>query len=284
MLRRSPQPNFRSPTKIIVGALVFLTVGVVVPSLAHGQIFIEQGEDVGAKMKQELEEQKNIAERRMQLIVREMERASDLSEHQVKQLRVAIKGTVNKFLNAKAEERRKQWEALGIAPPEDDDEGDDTDADSDPNTTNQIMIGAFGQSYDSYPRVEESKVWLNTVNKVLTEEQLDLYERAVAQRNSASRHSAVDRFIANADRKLVLSPNQRNQLFELVDEHFGEKLARSELKGMDMMEVNMFMGLGERHNVKMPIDRDLVEKILDEVQMEEWKHSFELQLNQLPDH
>lgn len=284
MLRRSLQPNVYFLTNYLVGACVLLATNVGMLSQAQAQIFLEQGEDLGAKMKQELQEQRNVAERRMQLIVREMERTCELSEQQTKQLRVAIKGTVNKFLKAKTEERRKQWEALGLAPPENEEEADEEDADSEPNTNDRIMIGAFGQSYDSYPRVEESKVWLNTVRKVLTDEQLDLYEQAVSERESASRASAVHRFIAHADRKLVLSPGQREQLFELIDEHFGEKLARSEQRGMDMMEINMFMGFGERHNVKMPIDRELVNKILDEVQMEEWKHSFELQLNQLPDH
>lgn len=254
-------------------------------SVAEGQVFIEQGESLGAKMRQELEEQKTIAERRMRLVVNEMERTCGLSDQQVNQLRVAIKGTVVKFLNAKTEERIKQWQALGLQVDEDA-EGEIEEANTGESaiTNNRIMIGAFGQSYDSYPRVDEFQVWKNTVAKVLTADQQNRYAKIVEERNAASQQSAVERFMSNADRKLVLSPDQREQLTTLINEHFGEKLARSESRGLDMMEINMFMGLGERHNVKMPIERELVSEILDEDQMEEWKYCFELQLNQLPDY
>lgn len=270
-------------------AMTFMAFCVIQANTCQAQVFIGQGEDLGAKMQQELDEQKSIAERRMRLVVNEMERTCGLSEKQVNQLRVAIKGTVAKFLNAKAEERIKQWQALGMPVPEEDDDVEapaapESEDDPEPVANNRIMIGAFGQSYDSYPRVDEFIIWKNTVDKVLTAEQQVRYAEVVEERAVASRRSAVERFIANADRRLVLSPKQRERLFELVDDQFGEKLVRSETRGMDMMEVNMFMGLGDRHNVKMPIEREHVAEILDEDQMEEWKHCFELQLNQLPDH
>lgn len=269
--------------------LLSVFVALVMSPMACGQILLERGENVAARARLELEEQKRMATRRMKMVISEIDRACELTDAQVKKLEIAVSGTVSNFVRSKLIEREKQWEALGFPIPSsgDDEEtrvgGTETEEESKEAAPNRIMIGAFGQAYDDYPKIEEVELWKNTVAKVLTDEQIEKLEATTKRRQADSRRAAVERFIANVDRKLILSSAQRSKIFELVDKDFGNKLLATELHGPDMMEINMFMGLGERPDANSaPIDRQVIGAILSERQMEEWTHSIELQLNQLP--
>ncbi len=275
---------------ILKRVLLSVAIAISATQATQGQVLLEQGENAATRIKQELETQKSIAARRMHLIIAEMERTCELSEKQIRQLQIAVNGTVSNFIRAKEIERKKQWRELGLPgiPAADDEELEPYDAepeeeDLEPAPNGRIMIGAFGQTYNQYPAIEEAEIWKNTLRKVLTNEQLEKYTSVVNDRMDNSQRAAVGRFIANADRKLILAATQREQLFRLVDQSFGEQLAKSERTGLNMMEINMFIGLGRRpDDASAPINRELVSAILTDRQMEEWKHSFELQLNQLP--
>ena len=298
----------RLPKSVFPGLLVafFLVVSLQTAPL-QGQVVQMGGIGGGMEdhMKMMLEQQKESAELRMTLHVKDLERTCELSEDQVKKLKIAAKGAVLKMIKnmEKMYEQEMQMFGNGFAPANefemaDEDEADDEeDVDEDfegadieagnfaaPMPIN-IAMGGFGGDFGGSGQPEDQEVWKNAVEKTLTADQQEKYQQVVAERKAFVRELAVARFIAKVDRKLLLAVDQRNQLLPLIDEHFGEELTEQEMRSDGMMDGAFFfdaMGMmGNTGDVEAPIDRQLIEPILDEDQMTEWKKTFEPQLNQL---
>ena len=308
----------RAPKTVSLALLVaFVVVVSLQTAPLQGQVFqlAGIGDRMEDQMKMAMEQQKESAERRMTLHVKDLERSCELSEDQVKKLKIAAKGAVLKMIKDMEKKQERQMQMFGnmMGGPVNDFEADDEDeADEDVDedfdaedlededgedenvadnfavggfNINVAMAGGLSGEFGGGGKPEDQEVWKNAVEKTLTADQQEKYQQVVAERKAFVRDLSVERFIAQVDRKLLLSVDQRNQLLPLIDEHFGEDLAKQEMQSDGMMEGAFFINamgmMGNAIVTEAPIDRKLIEPILDEDQMTEWKKTFEPQLNQL---
>ena len=98
-------------------------------------------------------------------------------------------------------------------------------------------------------------IWQATLDRVLTEEQTAAYQQAVVSRNEYRRQSSAQAAVANLDRHLFLSANQRRQL-----------------------EKTVFDYLQQHNNFEMPgitnvalVVAPVAENILSQAQLARWK-------------
>ena len=303
-------PKRRAPQVLSGGmaiALLFLVAGS--SSDLYGQRFAFQGGDMNMaqQMKDQLAEQKKSAMRRMTFLINEMDRNCDLSEAQTKKLSIAAKGAVSKMMSSLETTQKKQMEAMGIemgamdvemAEPDFDGEveaGNNFEIAGDGDTiievagnaiggvmaANVIINGMPGMGGGS-DKPENQKIWTKSVEKILTSDQRALQDAAEANRKANARQHAVGQFVAKTDRKLLLSVEQREKIFTLLDEHFGEPLVEQAIQNDHMGGMNFFVGMGfNGGDADAPLDHQLLKDILDADQLEEWKASVEPELRNL---
>ena len=163
-------------------------------------------------------------------------------------------------------------------------EKEDDDA---PNQMGMMAMPFFGGMGAGNPNdVEKNKVWKSAIKKVLTEEQAAKWNAWVKDREAFLQRVAVNGFIAKVDRKLLLSPEQREKLTAHVDSKHGKKLAKQAAdQDANQFGMNVFFAGamaaqfgGNEDNEK---EEDPVQSILNESQYEQWKEAFVPQLDQL---
>ena len=249
----------------------------------QAQQFMIQGNDQNAAMQQQfkmqIEAKRNGAVSRLQTRIADIHRAAELTEEQLKKLEIAAKGAVKAYMKKATKVIVDQAKAMGFEfdpdaePKEDDENADDQPAD---------LLGApvmamnwMGQFPGSVSTtVEKEKRWTTSVEKVLSEEQSEKFEKLVAERIAFRRQSAVNHFISRVDQKLLLSAKQRKELGSMIDEKYGSELARK-----IEQPNNMFFAFG---GVPQPdVDTTEVDGILSESQIELWKTGFSGELAQL---
>ena len=271
-------------SQLFVVAIMFATA---MP--AFGQVFIGgRGNPANATATQ-----KKRFERELATKIGDMKRACKLSEVQVKKLQLAAKGAVvsgmEKF-KAQQKKMRNQMRAIGLNAPgvqieeveEDDVDEDAAAADEDAADAELAVAGDFAVAFNALNvpaggrrilAANEAR-WKKAVASVLTSEQKAAYDKALKQREAFVRKAAVNSFVARADLKLLLSPEQRTKLAVIVDEKFGKQLA-SQVNGPNQA---FFFVTRAGANGKPPISHEQLKPVLSEAQLGEWKTSFEPEL------
>ena len=73
-------------------------------------------------------------------------------------------------------------------------------------------------------KIEKEKIWKKAVKNVLTKEQSEKYKAVVEQRMNNRIEAVTNGFIGRVDRSLLLSEEQKKEMFELVKDKYGKKL------------------------------------------------------------
>lgn len=285
-----------------ISRLVILGVLAATPiSAASGQVFF--GDAPAGRVDQTARFKKSL-ERQIAFLIEDMTRTCNLSETQVRALQVGGKGAIASAIE-KFEKRQKAMQQAmpqlrfgapgGAAQEETGDEGEEAegeeteveeDKDAEPEELlledvqvavagNLINLGGFPNGGPQGSVTNEPR-WINAIKTIVSKEQKEKYDDAVKKRQAFIRKTAVAAFVAKVDQKLLLSPDQRKKLTDLVDEEFGGKLVRTVGQ-----RNGGFAWFGGNARATAPIDRKELGSFLSKPQLEEWKETFENELNQL---
>lgn len=252
----------------------------------------DQKEMMQQQFHDSLEQHKLAAENRIASRISDLNRACELSEQQVKKLEVASKGAIKANMKVATEKLVAFSKQIGFefdpnAEPKEEDE-EEADEDNLPVRQMAFAMPFMGNNGAGNPdEVEENKVWKSAIKKVLTPEQSEKWTAWVKDRKAFQRQVAVHEFIAKADRKLLLSPEQRESLAEHVDSEYGKKLAEAAAqRDANQFGANVFIGgminqaMGRGDNGTEETE-DPVKAILSESQFRQWNQSFAPTLEQL---
>lgn len=251
------------------------------------------GNDNDAMKKQfvdSLAQKKLSAENRIQSRIADIDRACDLTEMQEKKLAIASKGAINAFLEKEKKSIEQQAKAMGIDLDFDELDTEEPEEDEEDNDNNAaggaaMMVRAFalgGPFGNGNTNVENSKIWKTAIKKVLSEDQSKKWDEWQEQRDAYQRRVAVEQFVAKVDRKLLLSPEQREELAKYVDEKHGKKLHEQATSGnqnglgMNVVINGRFGGPNAADNEEAD---EMLKEILTESQLQEWQESFERELS-----
>ena len=245
-----------------------------------GAIDVDGEPDIEAMLKSQLEQTRKSWEQKLALRINEIERVCELSDEQVKKLKVAAKGAVTQTA-AKQKKAMKQMMGgiVGIAPgiENDDDGGDfeeggadagDIEIDGIPEGVVQGMpvFQALDPMFGN-GNPEKSKVWETTLKKTLSKDQSEKYDKVIARRRQFARRAAVNSFVAKIDHQLLLNDDQRTKMKAFIDEEYGELLAKTESSQFPMFELfGNFGGVQGGQGGDSP-----VKNFLDEKQYSVWK-------------
>ena len=131
--------------------------------------------------------------------INELHEICKLTPQQLKKLRVASKGAILKSFEERKKNNANQIDNL---------------------INNQFIIDVGG-----FPSINEpfnQPVWLNTIKKVLDEEQRQLLAEHQKKRNAKRRRANVITYLGQLDNILKLNSDQRSEMLSLLDEKFGK--------------------------------------------------------------
>ncbi len=221
--------------------------------------------------------QKTKIERKLGLRISDMNTTCDLSEAQIKKLKIASKGAAIEATKSLEKQMKKMMGGqFFVGPPNGPDDGaPDFGAPGDAPFEGEAempldMIVQQGMDFEQMFGIsvsgEETKIWKQTLKKTLTPEQSKKYENVVALRFKFKRKAAVQSFVAKTDSKLLLTEEQREKLIQFVDEKYGEDLAKSSALNAPPF---ILMG-GQNNGAKVKKDSPL-RKVLTKDQLSVWE-------------
>ena len=226
-----------------------------------------------------LDSAKTSARRRLQTRIDDLNRACNLSEAQTKKLGVASKGAVIAMTDQMEKTYVKYAENMGFE--------FDPDAKPEPAVAdgggkwrpNLPMAVSQGDPWAS--EIEKERIWVNSVKKVLSDEQSKKWKAWQESRVAFMREAAVRNFVVSADRSLLLSPEQREALIKYVDTNYGEKLGKQSDQMFGPFPVGGFAAPGNPVSDTDSESEHELASILSESQLESWTQTFQLRLNRL---
>lgn len=274
-----------------IAAPLLMLVILASSSPLHAQFFGggDQEEMMKKQFSESLKQQKVALENRIKTRIADIDRACQLSDSQKQKLSIASKGAVKSSMDQAKKTITQQAKDMGFDfdPDEEPEEKEDeAEEDRDENVQGAMMAQAFffdGMMGQSTSQVEDNKVWQSAISKVLNEEQSAKWKNWVEQRAVFQRQIAVASFIAKADRKLLLAPEQRDELTKYVDENYGEELY-SQAQIDNPYGSNMFFAggmMGMQGGSAIEDADEALKKILTETQLSEWMQSFEGMLSNM---
>jgi hypothetical protein len=281
--------------------LVLVLLTACCGSVFGQQVFFSNG----AAPRNSGKSQKAAFERQLSVLIGDMKRTCELSEVQVRKLKLAAKGAVASAMEKFEKRQRRQRQALARAgvnlprllepeeeeeAPEDEDEEQEADGPNlaiemqngvaeiviaAPNAIN-LVAGQPVRSGSSSSAITNEPRWKVAVKNVVSAEQRQKYATVVNQRKAYARKANVSSFIAKVDHVLLLSTEQRSKLTTLVDDEFGAKFAAQ------VTSRNSFWtAFGSPAKATPPLSHEELKSFLDDAQFTEWKQRFEQELNQL---
>lgn len=295
--------NVSSYCKLSIGRasawLLFAATALLMTAESTGQQFMFQanGNDKDAMRKQftdQLASKKSEAANRLACRISDIGRACDLTSTQTKKLEIAAKGAVNATMKDAKAAMAKQAKMMGIEFDPDEDNEEETapeNEDEDDGNINAanvfqaVIIDGFEGNSNQSP--ESQKIWTSSLKKVLSEEQAKQWEQWQADRKTYQTEMAVGSFVAKADRRLLLSGEQREQLAAHLVENHGELLR----KRADRRESNQFGGVFVLNAVNNVIGGEVedeentdgkIGEILTVEQLEIWNKEFASKLKSNP--
>lgn len=252
---------------------LFLFTFLALPTLAQTDVVIRlsntnDGEEEFAGILQNF---RNSAQFRINGRIQEIQRACDLNEDQLKRLRAASKGAMKKFYNAEKEEKQKTLERYqqqaGI---------NVGDEDEDDNFQVNRNI-AFVLRLKKGELIEKEPLWVKSVKKILTDEQKEKLEQAKTQQEKQLQEAAVDQFVARLEVQLFLSPEQREKMKAVVEEHLANYVVRTLYHPI---ERNRAIGQFAPPNEESEYS-EFVKGFLSEDQLKEWNRWVEPEIEKL---
>lgn len=266
---------------------LFVVLVLASSSQLHAQ-FVPDGntQNFSKQLKTAVEAQKKAAENRMDSRIADIDRACQLSESQKQKLSVAAKGAVkehirkmNRLMVNRAKELGVEFDANADtdAEPENNEEGEGNVQQNDWEAMMIQEIVFMTMLKGGSAGTENSKVWKSAVEKVLDEEQTKKWDDWQKERTAFQRRVAVEQFVAKADRKLLLSPEQRTQLTAYVDGQHGKKLCDEAIANdVNQFGMNVWMGaaMGGGEQPDTAEADEALKKILSDSQLQEWQKTF----------
>ena len=216
----------------------------------------------------QLRDLRGTANYRLQSRLGDIERAVELSEVQERKLKIAAKGAVQSFMEKENERLIAQARKIGF----------EVDLTAEIDQGVQMTV-SYSRSKNVVAKdVEKEKNWQNSIENVLTEEQNQTLTAWLEERNAFRMNTALDLFIARVDTLLLLSPEQRVELREVVGARYGKQLWQKLEQQINRNGISS----SRRSKVK-EFDVEWVSEILTESQLEQWRQSFAPEIKRMDD-
>ena len=266
---------------ILLGLLLLLSSATFVSAQVVNRVEIQLNREDMIRSKNErlqssyliqLRDNKSMAESRMNNRVSDITQAVELSEAQNKKLKIAAKGAVGSYLQKQIEFMAQRAKTAGF--------------EFDPD--GEILANARATSARSlqarqpgvFKAVENEKIWLSSIDRILTEEQRESLETWQQARKDYREKAAVDLFVARTDTVLLLSGEQREQLREAIKERYATALASKLEKQMAGGRVTVNIRRGQNGGQQKK-DDPVFSEIFSEHQLEQWNKTFDSEIRNL---
>lgn len=168
----------------------------------------------------------------MEIVIDDISRLCELDEDQQKKLTLAAKGASSRSMD--------RWHDQAVRYFKTRVNGADTE------TAQQILsdVGTlnFG-SRNADREGEMESLWTDSLNSVLSNEQINRYQDVVAQREQARIDAFAQMAIASLDNHLRLTPDQKKQLNPIITNSANQYLNEIQRYWGDYLEKNMLMSL-----------------------------------------
>jgi|GEM_PF-5757331 len=266
-------------------------VRAVVPQVFFGGNGGDEAKQYREQLRYEMKEMKSQFEQRLATRIDDINRTCELSPEQLIKLQVASRGAQEKAMVKLEKQAKDLYQQFGLGQADDlDDEkqdnkdeaeqgdtggsGDKEELDDDPQPqsmfgSQMFFVSQLRSMGQEFPKPEKEKIWINAVEKTLTETQTEKYGKAVAARNEMNRKAAVDAFVAQADVLLLMNADQRRRLTVEIDKDFGEALQKDLEKDPDDQNGMIFLELSTGRGVSKGI-----REILSPAQLSVWQDRF----------
>lgn len=205
--------------------------------------------------KREIEARKPRAEQ-MQRRIEELEDIVGLKDGQKKKLEIASKGAVEKSLEPWREQMDNYIRQY---------------LERSPNNVDMMLasIGNVNFGHTPEQQAAEQKVWLSTIGRVLDKEQMATYQHTVDERNDYLHMAVSSLLIADLDRNLRLTAEQREKLAGLLQPVIDENLL---LLGRWSNDGNL--PVYQLPTLLGGVDEKDLKKVLSKKQIEGWQARF----------
>ncbi len=296
--------KFRRPCFSRVAAwTLFAATTLFLAAESPAQQFMIQGggndkDAIAKQFKEQLASKKVAAANRLACRIADISRACNLSEMQIKKLEIAAKGAVKATMRKAQAGLVQQAKMMGVEfdPDEDTDEeaveeAEDENDGNAPNMAANVMRAVIidGAGSNRGQPAEKQKIWTSSVKKVLSDEQSIQWKQWQADRKAYQMEMAVGSFVAKADRRLLLSGEQREKLAAHLSEKHGELLRKrasrresGQMAGMPIFVVNAMNNGGNDNEAEDDEVDTRIGEILSEAQLELWKKEFAPKLTSNP--
>ncbi len=269
-----------------VAAPLFILFVLASSSPLQAQFFGDGGDQEEMMRKQfreSLKQQKVALENWIISRIADIDRACELSDSQKQKLSIASKGAVKASMPDAKKNIAQEAKDMGFE--FDPDEAPEEENEDENENENEAAMMAQEFFFDGMMggqtiQVEKNKVWKSAVKKVLNEEQTTKWKDWVEQRGVYQRRVAVENFIAKVDRKLLLAPEQRDELLKYVNESYGKELYEQQSQTDSSYGIMVISNGG---SAALNDADEALKKILSESQLTEWMQSFEGQLSNMGD-
>lgn len=256
---------------LIVGLLAFVSVVVIFTSTSTAQSYalirIDPKNDGSEQFEKVMDDLKASSNFYLGQLAGDYGKHCKLSKKQLEKLRLAAKGATLKFV---ASERKKhiatleRYQQMAGADPEA----------QQPATKN---LAFYLQTQDASSVIRQD-LWTSVLKTVVSDEQREEYEQAIAKREEFVRKAAVNSFLAKVELGLFLSEKQRDEMRPLIDETLGDFLAKY-LKLENQMRITR--SFGQPKNVENSPYVAKFKEVLTAEQLEHWKRKYEPLLESL---
>ena len=262
----------RNPISILLGLLIILSSGTFVSAQGgnrEGRI-LPKNQRLQSSYLIQLRDTKWMAEYRLNNLVGDIARAVELNETQSQKMRIAAKGAVGSYLEKQTEVMVEKAKKAGFK----------FDPTGEIPAGTKIVSGrsALGRQLSVFKEIENEKIWLSSIDKILTDENREKLDAWRQARIDYREKAAVDLFVARVDALLLLSAEQREQLHEVMKNRYAKVLA-NKLESRMANRGTVFVRGGQ--NGGNQEGDSVFAEIFSEHQLEQWNKSFGSEIRNL---
>ena len=192
-------------------------------------------------------EQRTIIQSKMELRVAQVVEVCGLNDADAKKLKIATKGIVSRRLAAGQSQIEQFSKQSGLIKPSDDEPEEQKNEIADEDKLNFYGASPLGvgivefKTYFEKPLSTHS-LWIKTLKKTLTEEQMAKYSTHRKATNLKLLRSATELWLVRLDSEIFLSPKQQSSIRQLVEKQLDKLVSASEpenfLQANQMIEKN----------------------------------------------
>ena len=273
--------------KRLTTLLAVIVLGLLTQVEAPAQQIVVQGRAIAnreqslyERFSRQLDEERQAAQKRIQLQLEDVDNACQLTDSQRKKLSIASKGAVKSYMTRAVKQVKESAQREGFDfepgnPPKEVE--DDAKAGNVAQAQNVFFLNALGGATKN-TTIEQEKIWKNSLQKILSPEQAKKLGSWTMRRKKLTEKAAVDKFVARVDEALLLSPNQREKLTSWVGKNHGTKLAER----IGKPQFPRPIVVNNNAQGKQPTqEKATVAGILSNSQLKAWSTSFQNELDGL---